>query len=267
VLREAKAITGRANMYRFIAVAVFCTFTFSTLAVADEATSPSGQVQALDVVHLPNKRSASKRKARSTKVRVTLSLRRTDGTKPSPTTGVKVHLPRGMILNYNKFRKCSLSRLQSQGPRGCPRGSRIGTGSLKADATPVVSEPVGGTVTAFNGAGRTLQLYVVPELSSPLTIVGKLSRAPEGPYENLLDFNVPLVPTLPGQPNATLTYFQVTIGGTTKKRQRVRGRRRTVKIPYIANSTRCVDRTYPWRFDFTYENGEQLRPVDAAPCA
>ena len=254
-------------MRKLIAMMVLGLFSFTSLALAEEATSPSGQIQGLDVAHLPNKRSKSKKKARPTRIRVTLSLRRTDGTKPSPTTGVKVHLPKGMILNYRKFPSCRLSKLQASGTKGCTRGSKVGRGTLKADATPVVSDPVGGTVTAFNGSGRTLLLYVVPELSSPLTIVGKLSRAPEGPYESLLDFNAPLVPTLPGQPNATLTYFQVTVGATLKKKKRVRGKRRTVKTPYIANATSCIDRSFQWRFDFTYENGEQLRPTDAAPCA
>ena len=69
-------------------------------------------------------------------------------------------------------------------------------------------------MTAFNGTNRTYLLYVVPEISSPLVIPGKLKG------KNVLDFVVPLVPTLPGQPNATLTYFEVTRVASRRRRAR-----------------------------------------------
>ncbi len=190
-----------------------------------------------------------------TKLKVVLTLRKADGTKPSPTTDVVVHLPKGMGLNYSKFPKCNRAKLERQGPKACPKGSKVGTGRLEADASPVLAR-VGGTVTAFNGTARTYLLYIVPEISSPLVIPGKLKS------KTTLDFDVPLVPTLPGQPNATLTYFEVTTGG--KYRKRVRGKRRTYN--YLENPTKCPSAGYPYTFDFAYENGERLSVRDTAPC-
>jgi len=95
----------------------------------------------------------------------------------------------------------------------------------------------------------------VPEISSPLVIAGKLSSGK-------LDFKVPLVPTLPGQPNATLTYFEVTTG----KAKITKGKGKKKKTYYyIENPTKCSG-GFKWGFSFTYENGETLAPTDTATC-
>jgi hypothetical protein len=242
-------------MRKFLALATALLGALTVAAVAsagEVGPSPSGQIQTMEVTHSPAKGSRGRRKV-GTRVKVTLSLRKTDGSKPSPTTDAVVTLPRGMGLHYRDFPACAQSRLQQRGPRGCPPKSRVGRGSLKANAAPVIAE-VGGTVTAINGTNQTLLLYIVPEISSPLVIPGKLQGS------RTLDFNVPLVPTLPGQPNATLTFFEVTVGATIRKRKR--GRR--VKINYIDNPP--CRRAFDWKIAFTFENGETLAPTDSVPC-
>jgi hypothetical protein len=196
-------------------------------------------------------------------VTVKLSLRKTDGSKASPTTRAVVRLPKGIGLNYRDFPTCDQKKLEANGPKGCPSKSKVGTGSLRADARPVLLTEVAGTVTAFNGKKRTYLLYVVPEISSPLVIPGKLKGPKRKPR---LDFKVPLVPTLPGQPNATLTYFEVKTGGKIKKRKKVRGKRRRVTVNYIENPRGCTKSAWKWQIDFSYENGESLSPTDQARC-
>jgi hypothetical protein len=241
-----------------LASAALGLLALTGVALAGEAgPSPTGQVQGLEVTHSPSKAS-KKKKPKGAKVKIVITLRKADGTKPSPTVDTIVTLPRGMGLNYKDFPTCTQQILQSRGPSGCPSKSKVGTGRLEADASPVLAK-VGGTVTAFNGKNRTYLLYVVPEISSPLVIPGKLSG-------RTLDFDVPLVPTLPGQPNATLTYFEVTTGAKIKKTKRVRGKRKRVTINYLENPTRCSG-GYEWKLDFGYENGERLAPTDSAPCA
>jgi hypothetical protein len=237
------------------ATALIALFSLSAVALAGSAgPSPSGQTQTLEVTQNPGKASKKKKKV-GTKVNVTLTLTKADGTKASPTTGTVVHLPKGMKTNYKKFPTCNAGKLQANGPKACPSKAKVGSGTLKADARPVVPDPVGGTVTAFNGKNSTYLLYVVPEISSPLIIPGKLSVS-GGRLQ--LSFKVPLVPTLPGQPNATLSYFQVRTGGTIKKKGK--------KYNYLENPTKCPAGGWVWDFDFTYENGETLSPSDAAPC-
>jgi hypothetical protein len=196
-------------------------------------------------------------------VTVKLSLKKADGSKASPTTRAVVRLPKGIGLNYRDFPACDQRKLEASGPGGCPKKSKVGTGSLRADARPVIATEVAGTVTAFNGKKRTYLLYVVPEISSPLVIAGKLKGSRRRPR---LDFQVPLVPTLPGQPNATLTYFEVKTGAKIKKRKRVRGKRRRVTVHYTENPRRCRKSGWKWQIDFSYENGETLSPTDSVRC-
>jgi hypothetical protein len=232
-----------------LAIALAGLVALTAAAIADQAgPSPSGQTQTLDAVHSPNKASKKKKKV-GTKVKISLSLKKADGTQPSPTTRSVVTLPKGMGLNYTKFETCDQAKLVASGPSGCSKKSKVGSGRLTAGAEPVIPS-VNGTVTAFNGKNKTYLLYVVPEISSPLVIPGKLKG-------NVLDFTVPLVPTLPGQPNATLTFFEVSTGGKTKKGKKT--------INYLENPTKCSG-GYLWKIAFTYENGESLAPTDSAPC-
>jgi hypothetical protein len=239
-----------------LATALLGVLAITAVAVAGQAgPSPSGQVQTLEASHSPNKAS-KKKKPVGTNVTIALTLKKTDGSKPSPTTHTTVTLPAGMQLNYTKFPQCDQNKLAAQGTKGCPGKSKVGSGTLKANAQPVVTDPVGGTVTAFNGKNKTYLLYVVPELSSPLIIPGKLKGTKKKP---ILDFAVPLVPTLPGQPNATLTEFTVKTG-----KKKIKKGKKTYW--YIANPTKCPSGGWPWKLAFTYENGETLTPTDNATC-
>lgn len=234
-----------------LAIALVGVVAVTAVAIAGEAgPSPSGQTQGLEASHSPNKASKKKKKV-GTKAKITLNLKKQDGTQPSPTVDAVVTLPKGMGLNYTKFVACDKAKLEANGPSGCPSKSKIGSGKLTAGAEPVIPS-VQGTVTAFNGKNKTYLLYVVPEISSPLVIPGKLKG------KSVLDFDVPLVPTLPGQPNATLTFFEVTTGGKAKKGKK--------KFNYLENPTKCPSGGWLWKIAFKYENGESLTPEDSATC-
>jgi hypothetical protein len=233
-----------------LAIALLGVVALTAVAIAGEAgPSPTGQTQGLEVSHSPNKASKKKKKV-GTKAKVTLNLKKTDGTQPSPTVDAVVTLPKGMGLHYDKFVQCDKAKLEANGPSGCPKKAKVGSGKLTAGAEPVIPS-VQGTVTAFNGKNKTYLLYVVPEISSPLVIPGKLKG-------RVLDFDVPLVPTLPGQPNATLTFFEVTTGGKAKKGKK--------KFNYLENPTKCPSGGWLWKIAFKYENGESLTPEDSAAC-
>jgi hypothetical protein len=233
-----------------LAIALVGVVAIAAVAIAGEAgPSPTGQIQGLEASHSPNKASKKKKKV-GTLVTITLNLKKQDGTQPSPTVDSVVTLPKGMGLNYTRFVACDKAKLESQGPKGCPSKSKVGSGKLTAGAEPVIPS-VQGTITAFNGKNKTYLLYVVPEISSPLVIPGKLKGS-------VLDFDVPLVPTLPGQPNATLTFFQVKTGGKTKKGRKT--------YNYLENPTKCPSGGWLWKIAFKYENGEALTPQDSAAC-
>jgi hypothetical protein len=251
-------------MRKFVlaALALIATLAVAAVAQGDSVTATSGQTQSMDATHSPNKAGKG--------TQVTIDLKVTCPPdkqcqaapapigKPSPVLNTVVHLPKGMKYGFKYFPTCNPSKLESGGLKGCSKKAIVGKGNLTADGRPVVDTPVNGTVTAFNGTksgGKARYLlYVIPELSSPLVLVGTLSG-------NTLTIPVPAVPTLPGQPNATLTSFKIKTGGTVK----VKKKGKTRKYSYLTNPKKCSG-GYTWTFDFTYENTDKLSPKDVAPC-
>ena len=125
--------------------------------------------------------------------------------QPPIMNRIVIKFDKGGKFSPNKFKRCQLAKLQARGPNGCPSGSKIGTGNGVGMAKPVVTDPVNGKLTLFNGAkvgGRdTVLVYVFPDLGPTFVSVGKISK-PGGRYT--LDFNIPPIKTLPSAPDASV---------------------------------------------------------------
>jgi hypothetical protein len=239
------------------AAALTAVLAMGATAFAGSATSPSGLVQTLEIEHSSTKPGAA------TYFLLNFGLRRVDGSRGIATTQVDAHLLKRWGWNWAKFPKCDPAKLAAQGVKGCPKGSQVGTGSVTADASPVVVEPVVGTVEALNGkridGKRTFLIYNQPEIGAPIMVIGTETR------KDFIQFPVPLVPTLPGQANAAVTSFTLRAGGKITRTKKVNGKKRKLKIPYFYNPRSCKG-GWPWQFDFTYENGEKLEVRDEASC-
>jgi len=246
-------------MGKFIGIAagLAAALVMSATALGGSAVSPSGLVQTLEVEHTPSKPGAR------TDFLLTFTLSKAGGGRAAAMTKVDAHLLKRWGWSWAEFPKCDPVKLQAQGANGCPRGSKIGTGSIKVDATPVVASPVSGAVTAFNGrrvgGRRTFLIYTVPEIGAPVLVTGTETK------KDFIEFPIPLVPTLPGQANAVVTSFTLRAGATIKKTKKVNGKKRKVTVAYFYNPKSC-GRGWPWQFDFTYENGEKLEVRDEAAC-
>jgi hypothetical protein len=251
-------------------LAIAALLAVTTVAVAGEAgPSPSGQLHSLDWKVTPN-RAGTKKRPRAATFELTVTHKTTTGGKPVAERRALLHFQKGFKLNYRLFRKCDKTKLERLGPSACPKGSKVGTGSAMADATPVVSDPVSATITAFIGKTKnTYLIYAVPDLGPPVILEGTYRKLPSPPYGYALDVSIPLVTVLPGQPPATIVFFRIKTGAKTtiKRKKKVGGRKVTRKatVSLFENPRSCKG---SWQFaiDFTYENGEQLTPTDSVPC-
>jgi hypothetical protein len=184
-------------------------------------------------------------------LRTVLRIGDDSGAKPPPLTNTTLRFPRGSAVNARFFRTCARSDLEQKGPSGCPKASKIGTGTATGDARPIVAA-VDAKITMFNGrpvnGNPTILIYAQPEISSPLTIQGELKRQRRGPYGYVLDVDVPPIPTLPGQPNASVAFFDATTLDRTVRR---RGRR----IHYIEAPILCEGTFFLLDGAFSYEGG------------
>jgi hypothetical protein len=254
-----------------LGLAIATLLAVTAVALAGEVgPSPSGQLHTLDWKVKPST-AGTKKRPRAATFEITAAHRTTTGAKPSPERRALLHLQKGYKLNYSLFPKCDRTRLERRGPSACPRGSKVGTGSAMADATPVVSTPVRATITAFIGKRKnTYLIYAVPELGLPVILEGTYRNVPSGPYGYSLDVSIPLVATLPGQPPATIVFFRIRTGARTiiKRKTKVGGKEVTRKatVSLFENPRSCKG---SWQFaiEFTYENGDQLTPTDSVPCA
>jgi hypothetical protein len=203
----------------------------------------------LEVKASPSKASKSKKKLRAIRLTINTTFADPAAAQPPPLRKVVIRFNEGGTYNGKLFPKCKFSAVQAQGPSACPKGSKIGTGTATASAKPVI-DLVNAKVTIYNGEPKggnpTVILYNVPDISSPIAVQGTVAKKSAvscgdgGRCDYVLTFDVPDIPTLPGQPNASVLTVKTTTSNVfVKKKKRVRGKRRTVKIPLIGAPTKC----------------------------
>jgi hypothetical protein len=185
-------------------------------------------------------------------LRTVLRVSDSSGAKLPALTNTTLRFPKGAAVNARYFKRCSPAKLASRGPAGCPKASVVGRGRAQGDARPIVADLVDAKITMFNGTPRngnpTIIIYAIPELSSPLTIVGELKRQRSGPYGYVLSVDIPPIPTLPGQPNAGVSFFDATTIDRTVRRH---GR----KIHYIQGPVLCSGTFFLLDGLFSFEGG------------
>jgi hypothetical protein len=167
-------------------------------------------------------------------------------------TRIVIKLPGGKY-NANKFRRCKLSPLQARGPRGCSKRSRIGTGNGIGMARPVVTDPVNGKLTIFNGARQggkdTVLVFVLPDLGPTFVSVGKVIKK-RGKYT--LDFTIPPIKTLPSAPDASV----VSVNTKTPVKRVIKRRRGTRKKYYLIVAPRKCRGKWKASGTFYFATGE-----------
>ena len=130
---------------------------------------------------------------------VSVNFESSDPAAPQPPimNKVQINFQKGGKFNGKKFPKCTTQILLSKGPSGCPKGSKIGSGTGVGYAKPVVTDPVNGKLTIFNGGSQIL-VFVLPDLGptfvTPCTVSGGYN----------LTCNIPPIKTLPSAPDAAV---------------------------------------------------------------
>jgi len=170
---------------------------------------------------------------------------------------VLIKLNAGGKYNGSKFPKCSLSALNSKGPKGCPSKSKIGSGTGVGYAKPVVTDPVQAKLTLFNG-GNKVFVYVFPDLGPTFVTVGDIIHKKDGPYDYTLDFKIPPIKTLPSAPDASVG----TVDTTTPKKTIKKGRK---KIALIVTPKKCKG-TWKAEGNFHFTTGETVKTPITQKC-
>jgi hypothetical protein len=229
----------------------------------------------LKVTPSPSKAS-TKKKVRPITLGIDITTADPAAPQPPPLKRVVIRFNQGGQFNGKLFPKCKFNELQSQGPKACPKGSKIGTGTALASAKPIIDQ-VNARTTIYNGAPKggvpTVLLYNVPDISSPITVQGTVAKKSAvscangaGKCDYVLTFDVPQIPTLPNAPPASVLSVKTkTLKVFVKKKKRVKGKRRTVKIPLIGAPKKCTGK---WVADSTisFYDGQTATATTSLPC-
>ncbi len=197
------------------------------------------------------------------------------GQVPSPLTGVDLYYPAnlGIATSGLGLETCSVPVLESTGVGGCPSQSQMGYGQA------LVEVPFGPTIlyestrtTIFMARVRNghlgLLFYAVgvSPVSAHIVFPGLVLPARD-PFGGELATTIPLVPTLPGAPNAAVVELHSTIGPLNLTYyEHAHGR-------YVAYHPRGIilPRTCPhggFRFAarFSFEDGTHATARTVVPC-
>lgn len=200
------------------------------------------------------------------KAALTLTIHYTGGESglPSPVRRAVLRFPAGLTLDIPSLHSCSAARLRAEGPHGCPKQSRIGTGQALVEANlgaQTVTEDV--TLNAFLGPLRNLQptFEILAQGSTPfdeqvLLIAVALPDRP--PYGEKLAISIPAIPTLSGGSDASIADFSLTVGASGRHRDR---NATTVLVP-----RRCPAGGFPFAAQFTYADASTSSATAKVRC-
>jgi hypothetical protein len=197
------------------------------------------------------------------------------GQVPSALTSIALRYPvdLGLATSDLGLATCHTAQLELYGPAGCPANSRMGHGSAIAEIAfnPfTIQEKAAITLLAGPPEKEHLDIIVYVEARSPISaeIIFSAQLLPEPPpFGGRLQFEIPLVPTIPEAPDVAIVHLQTTLGslGLTYY-ERVHGR----LVPYhpagILLPKTCPLHGFPFAANLTFQDGTHARARTSVPC-
>jgi hypothetical protein len=181
-----------------------------------------------------------------------------DGSVPEPINHMRFSFTSGAKVHGEAFGTCTAKIIQDKGSDACPANSRLGTGTAVAEA---LETKFPAQVTVFNGPGtaasRKLLVYARALDTVVIVLEGTLKRT-SGRFGYVLDIPVPPIHTVGPGNDASITSFQVKVGGFG----RVAGKR----VPFIEAPTACTGAGWPFLGEFTYADGASGSSAAMIPC-
>jgi hypothetical protein len=195
------------------------------------------------------------------------------GAPPPPITQFTAYAPAGMLVDVRGAATCSASRLGESGPSGCPTDSRAGFGggvALVELAKEVIKEPF--TLDFFFAPkehGRLVLLaYVnaVAPVSVQLVLVARQIPAPK-PYGLGVSVTVPLIPTLPEAPDASVESIFVTFGARNVAYYKtIHGKRTLLRVKGVIVPKACPHGGFPIEGKLDFADGTTTAAQSTIPC-
>jgi len=179
---------------------------------------------------------------------------------PSPLTGINFYTPIGVKITPEGFATCAATLLEATGPEKCPKNSSAGPVGIGLGVVAFGDEEVHEQVSIRSFFAETgLVFYVEGSTPVSLQFVEKahyVTAAP--PFGKELIIEVPLVETVPGALDASVTGFKVRVGAAYRKGRRT--------ISYITQPKRCPKEGLPVKMELKFLSGATTTAEEKVPC-
>ncbi len=238
-----------------------CTTSAGAAGVSEQASLSAG--------FSPN------RLGQSTTISFGFHLQTAEGTAPPPLTSIALQMPAGMnyTLTTLGLAICQPAVLATQGPKGCPPNSRLGSGNALVEVPfgtgsgheipevqAVVGPPKeGNMVVLFYANGQT-------PVFAQLVFTGEV-LPDSGMFGSELATSVPLIPSVPNGPDVSVVSVNATIGpaGLTYYKH-VHGHLVPFRPLGIGVPEHCPRGGFPFHATFAFEDGSQASASTTVAC-
>jgi hypothetical protein len=213
----------------------------------------------------------------STTIRLEFNISSTTSDVPSPVTDVHIDLPAGMGLGTTNLGEetCATAVLSSLESDGCSPNSRMGFGSATV-AIPVEHQAVklSAGVTVYMGVPQQHHTTMILDAETRTPVMGQFLFPTEllpskraGGYGAELHTAMPLIPTWPEGPPASVVHLETTLGPShltyyMRKHGKI--------VPYtpegMAVPERCPRGGFRFRADYRFEDGSIASATTSVPC-
>jgi len=233
------------------------------------STTVAKQLVSLKVGFSPDRLSTS------TTINVGFDVTTPTGQPPSPLVGVSMSLPKGVDLSTTSLglAVCHSVPLEVDGPEGCSPNAVMGHGMA------LVEVPIGpdilhewANITILMGPAiehHTTLIYYA-DGSTPVAaqvVFTGLLLPDSGPFGGLLNMSIPLVPSLPGAPDAAVVYVRTTFGPAgLRYYKREHGRAVSYKPEGVEVPSTCPAGGFPFAATFSFQDGTNALANAVVPC-
>jgi hypothetical protein len=198
-----------------------------------------------------------------------------DGRVPPPLTAIDLRYPAnlGLATSGLGLASCYPATLEALGPEGCPADSLMGHGNALVEI-PIGAEPVRehGYLTCWMGPFEhghlSLLFYANGEtpVYAQLIFPGLILEA-SAPFGGRLDTRIPIIPSVPEGPNASVVRMSATIGPQhITYYAHVRGHVVAYTPRGLLLPPRCPRGGFPFAATFTFLGASRAHARASVPC-
>jgi hypothetical protein len=215
------------------------------------------------------------RLGQGTTILFSFTLATTTGQVPSPLTGLNLYYPAnlGIATSGLGLETCSAAVLESDGPESCPSQSQMGYGKalIEIPFGPAILKETAQTAIFMahlheGHLGLLFFAYGHAPVSAQIVFHGLVLPA-DSPFGGDFATTFPLVPTLPGAPNAAVVQLRSTIGPLhLTYYESTRGRYRPYHPRGIVLPLTCPHGGFDFAASFSFENGTHTSAHTTVPC-